>query len=59
MQCKYNWHALGFRNQNPRHGETSPLLGKSTPPQGVNGLVSLWLATFSWTKSLLCNDGFK
>jgi len=42
MQCKYNWHALGFRNQNPRHGETSPLLGKSTPPQGVNGLVSLW-----------------
>jgi hypothetical protein len=28
-------------NQNPRHGETSPLLGESTPPQGVNGLIML------------------
>jgi hypothetical protein len=26
-------------NQNPRHGETAPLLGESTPPQGVNGLI--------------------
>jgi hypothetical protein len=37
------------------HGKTSPLLGESTPPQGVNGLVILdpylldlwrWLAGF-------------
>jgi hypothetical protein len=28
-----------FMNQNPRHGETAPLLGESTPPQGVNGLI--------------------
>jgi len=35
-----NMH-LGFRNQNPRHGDTSPSLGESTPPQGVNGLIIL------------------
>jgi hypothetical protein len=23
------------------HGKTSPLLGESTPPQGVNGLIIL------------------
>jgi hypothetical protein len=28
-----------FRNQNPRHGETAPILGESTPLQGVNGLI--------------------
>jgi len=39
MQSKHTWYALGFRNQNPRHGETAPLLGESTPPQGVNGLI--------------------
>jgi hypothetical protein len=37
MQCKHTRYALGFRNQNPRHGETVPILGESTPPQGVNG----------------------
>jgi hypothetical protein len=41
MQCKHTWYALGFRNQNPRHGETAPLLGESTPPQWVNGLIIL------------------
>jgi hypothetical protein len=35
MQCKHTCYAVGFRNQNPRHGETAPLLGESTPPQGV------------------------
>jgi hypothetical protein len=39
MQCKHTWYALGFRNQNPRLGKTSPLLGESTPPQRVNGLI--------------------
>jgi len=39
MQCKHTWYALGFRNQNPRHGETAPILGEFTPPQGVNGLI--------------------
>jgi hypothetical protein len=39
MQCKHNRYALGFRNQNLRHGETAPKLGESTPPQVVNGLV--------------------
>jgi hypothetical protein len=61
MQCKHTWHALGFKNQNRRHGETSPLLGESTRPQGWmvssfltrgDGLrvmsVSFWLASFSW-----------
>jgi type III secretory pathway component EscT len=33
--------ALGFRNQNPRHGKTSPLLDESTTPQGV--MVSSFL----------------
>jgi hypothetical protein len=32
MQCKHTWYALGFRNQNLRHGETTPILGESTPP---------------------------
>jgi hypothetical protein len=41
MQCKHTCYALGFKNQNPRHGKTSPLLGESTPPQGVNGLIIL------------------
>jgi len=41
MQWKHTWYALGFRNQNPRHGETAPLLGESTPPQGV--MVSSFL----------------
>jgi hypothetical protein len=40
MQCKHTLHALGFRNQNPRHGRYH-LLGESTPPQGVNGLILL------------------
>jgi hypothetical protein len=35
MQCKHTWYALGFRNQNSRHGETAPILGEPTPPQGV------------------------
>jgi hypothetical protein len=39
MQCKHTWHALGFRNQNLRHGKTAPLLGESASPQGVNGLI--------------------
>jgi hypothetical protein len=26
MQCKHTRHALGFRNQNPKHGETSPFV---------------------------------
>jgi hypothetical protein len=39
MQCKRIWYALGFRNQNPRYGETALLLGESTPLQGVNGLI--------------------
>jgi hypothetical protein len=39
MQCKRTLHALGFRNQNPRHGETAPLVGEFIPPQGVNGLI--------------------
>jgi hypothetical protein len=38
MQCKHTWHALGFRNQNLRHGRPN-LLGESTPPQGVNVLI--------------------
>jgi GH43 family beta-xylosidase len=37
LEC--TWYALGFRNQNPRHGETAPILGESTPPQRVNGLI--------------------
>jgi hypothetical protein len=41
-QCNANiLDMLVFMNQNPRHGETSPLLGESTPPQGVNGLIIL------------------
>jgi hypothetical protein len=39
MQCKHTWYALGFKNQNPRHVETAPILGESTPPQGVNGRI--------------------
>jgi hypothetical protein len=39
VQCKHTWHALGFRNLNPRHDVTSPLLGESTSPQWVNGLI--------------------
>jgi hypothetical protein len=39
MQCKHTWYALGFRNQNSRHGETAPKLGEFTPPQGMNGLI--------------------
>jgi len=38
MQCKHTGHALGFRNQNPRHGRPH-LLGEYTPPQGVNDLI--------------------
>jgi hypothetical protein len=39
MQWKHTWHVFRFRNQNPRHDETAPLLGESTPPQGVNSLI--------------------
>jgi hypothetical protein len=39
MQCKHTGHALGFRNQNPRHDVTSPLLVESTPPKGMNGPI--------------------
>jgi hypothetical protein len=38
MQCKHTLHALGFRNQNLRHGRPH-LLGESNSPQGVNGLI--------------------
>jgi len=34
MQCKHTWHALGFRNQNLRHGRPH-ILGESTPLKGV------------------------
>jgi hypothetical protein len=55
MQCKHTWYAQGFRNQNPRHGETAPILGESTPPQGVNVLVCDWPHSV-WTKSLVRKD---
>lgn len=49
MQCKLAWYALGFRNQNPRHCETAPILGESTPPQWVNGLIlSDSYLVYSW-----------
>jgi hypothetical protein len=40
LECTtFSAYQLGFRNQNPRHGKTSHLLGESTPPQGVNSLI--------------------
>lgn len=35
MQCKCTWHALGFRNHNPRH-VWPHLLGGSAPPWEVS-----------------------
>jgi hypothetical protein len=38
MQCKCTWHALRFRNHNPRH-VWPHLLGGSTPPSEVSVLI--------------------